>query len=163
MRITEAIELATTEHVIHFLLTAYVETLHYYDTTRAVVPANVQSLPLTGKPDVNKRLHVLRGTLTACCDNADARLAIEEGIDVFTAACSRLRALEAEMAYPAEDTGTAATGRAESPRCGGAADGKWRAVTTTAEGEWDEVRTAARYRSLCFIAGLTSGIPALQE
>ena len=91
MLITHAIEFARTEHVVHFLLASYVETLEYYETTRTLLPDEVRGLPLAGSPDVHRRLRLLR-TLLDSCDVAahDSRRTIEEAVDVFAAASRRL-------------------------------------------------------------------------
>ncbi len=50
--ITDALKQAQTEHVVYFLLTAYVETLAY-SGSRYGIPDNVKRLPIDGKTDVH--------------------------------------------------------------------------------------------------------------
>ena len=89
--LSDAIKLAETEHAVYFLLTAYVETLDYYDPPRSSIPARAKRLPIAGKADVVERLHVLRNTYTPSGSIAGA--VIEEAVDVFSAASQRLTAL----------------------------------------------------------------------
>ena len=42
--LSDAIKLAQTEHVVYFLLAAYVETLDFYDS----IPARAKRLPMAG-------------------------------------------------------------------------------------------------------------------
>ncbi|MGZ5094423.1 MAG: hypothetical protein ACXWCY_20470 [Burkholderiales bacterium] len=93
MKITEAIKTADTEHVVYFLLTAYVETLDYYDPLRSCLPEHVKRLPMTGMSDVSERLRALR-TAIGKYAQSQARLLIEEVVEVFGAALQRLRALQ---------------------------------------------------------------------
>lgn len=105
MMITRAIELAQTEHIVLFLLTAYVETLEYYERTRVALPEQVRHLPLAGKADVDGRLRSLRALLDQHDASArDARRVVEEAIDIFAAACRRLNIIETlstQCAHPA--------------------------------------------------------------
>ena len=92
--LNDAIKLATTEHAVYFLLTAYVETLDYYDPPRSSIPARAKRLPMAGKADVLERLHVLRNARKAHTQSGSiARAVIEEAVDVFSAALQRLTAL----------------------------------------------------------------------
>jgi hypothetical protein len=84
--ITDAIKCADTEHVVYFLLTAYVETLDYYEPARSVVPPQVKRLPMVGKADVFERLRALRGALLNGRAESRARHIFDEAIDIFTAA-----------------------------------------------------------------------------
>lgn len=93
MKITEAIKTADTEHVVYFLLTAYVETLDYYDPLRSCLPEHVKRLPMAGLSDVAQRLRALRTTIEHYAQS-QARLLIEEVLEVFSAALQRLRALQ---------------------------------------------------------------------
>ena len=93
--ITDAIQIAQTEHVIYFLLTAYVETLGYYDPPRSSLPPHVNRLPIVGTCDVTERLSALRETLDSNVqDSSDVRALIQEAVDVFDTASQRLRILE---------------------------------------------------------------------
>ncbi len=91
MTIPEAMEVAGTEHGVFFLLTAYIETLHYYEASRAALHPRVIGLPLGGTEDVAARLQLLH-VLSAPGAAAPWPL-IEEAIDVFSAASRRLSVL----------------------------------------------------------------------
>lgn len=93
MNITEAIRIADTEHVVYFLLAAYVETLDYYDPLRSSVPEQVKRLPVAGISDVSKRLRALRTSIEQYAQS-NARLLIEEAVEVFSAALQRLKVLQ---------------------------------------------------------------------
>jgi hypothetical protein len=93
LKITEAIRTATTEHVVYFLLTAYVETLDYYDPPRSFVPEHVRRLPVTEFSDVSNRLRALR-TAIEQYTRSKIRPLIKEAVEVFTAALQRLRVLQ---------------------------------------------------------------------
>jgi hypothetical protein len=95
MMIIDAIETAQTEHVIYFLLTAYVETLGFYDPPRSFLPPDVSRLPILGNSDVTKRLRVLRETLDSDVrDRRDVQVLFQEAVDLFDTALQRLRILE---------------------------------------------------------------------
>src|SRR5258706_1326468 len=88
--LNDAIELAQTEHIVYFLLTAYVETLDSYE----FIPARAKQLPMAGKADVLDRLRILRNLRKAHAQNGSKEHAvIEETIDVFSTALQRLTAL----------------------------------------------------------------------
>jgi hypothetical protein len=93
LKITEAINIADTEHVVYFLLTAYVETLHYYDPLRSSLPEHVKRLPMAGISDVSERLRALRTAIEQYA-KSQARLLIEEVVEVFSTALQRLSALQ---------------------------------------------------------------------
>ena len=89
MKIIEAIRTADTEHVVCFLLTAYIETLHYYDPLRSCIPETVKRMPLAGIPDVAGRVPVLRNALEQH-RNSRERPVMSEALEVFSAAFERL-------------------------------------------------------------------------
>ncbi|MGZ8156076.1 MAG: hypothetical protein ACXWUK_12305 [Burkholderiales bacterium] len=94
MLITDALGLAKNEHVVLFLLTAYVDTLHHYEENRSALHPQVTSLPLTGRADVAARLRVLRDTQKWDDSNAPTvPPLLQEAIDVFVAASRRLNIL----------------------------------------------------------------------
>jgi hypothetical protein len=98
--LTTAIELAETDHVIYFLLTAYVDTLDYYDPPRSFLSAHVRRLPITGQSDVSERLRILRDTLKSHVeDNPGVGVIIEEAIDVFSAASQRLSVVQTSAPF----------------------------------------------------------------
>jgi hypothetical protein len=90
----KAIQLAQTDHVIYFLLAAYVETLDYYDPARSALPPQVRRLPIAGRRDIAERLHALRGMpRTHVAENPQLRAVVEEAVETFSAALQRLRSL----------------------------------------------------------------------
>lgn len=90
MTISDAVKQAKTEHVVYFLLMAYVEALGY--TGRSSVPAHVKRLPIVTRTDVNERLDVLREALDSPRrSRPDARRLIEEAADLFSAASEQLK------------------------------------------------------------------------
>jgi hypothetical protein len=94
MLITHALDLAKSEHVVLFLLTAYVDTLHYYEENLSALHPQVTGLPLTGRADVAARLRVLRDAQHRGDGHARAVPAlVQEVIDVFAAASRRLNIL----------------------------------------------------------------------
>lgn len=97
MLLVEAVKAASTDDVVYFLLTAYVETLHHYSETRAALPFLVTKLPLTGKSDVQARLRALHGALDAREGAAShVRPVMEETIEILAAALRRFEVLTAE-------------------------------------------------------------------
>ena len=95
MVLTEAIRTAKTEHVVYFLLAAYVETLDYFDPLRSSLPESVKKLPIDGKADVVERLRALRAVAYEHAHGETrSRLLLDEAADVFTSASQRLRALQ---------------------------------------------------------------------
>jgi hypothetical protein len=94
MLITDALGLAKNEHVVLFLLTAYVDALHCYEENLSALHPQVTGLPLTGRADVAARLRVLRETQKPDENNAGTVSALaQEAIDVFVAASRRLNVL----------------------------------------------------------------------
>ena len=94
MIITEALNQAYTDHVVYFLLTAYVESLAWYDTARWYLPPAVTRLPICGVMDVGERLSALRCVAAALSgDTAGRRSLLQEALDVFSVASQRLKAL----------------------------------------------------------------------
>jgi hypothetical protein len=89
VKIIEAIGTADNEHVVYFLLTAYVETLDYYDPLRSCLPEDVKSLPIAGISDVAARLRTLRRVIVQYAQS-QMRLLLQEALDVFHAALRRL-------------------------------------------------------------------------
>ena len=88
--ITDAIKQAPSEHVVYFLLTAYVETLGYVDLG---IPEDVKRLPISGKPDVHERLGMMRDVLKSPRDINAEKGIVEEAVDVFGAASEQLERL----------------------------------------------------------------------
>jgi len=93
LMLTDAIKHAETEHVVYFLLTAYVETLGYADSYG--VPEQVKRLAIRSKRDVRQRLGVMRDILEIPLHaHPHTRQVIEEAADVFDAASDRLLNLQ---------------------------------------------------------------------
>ena len=59
MMIVEAINSASSEHAVYFLVTAYIESLHHYRCSLGL-PESVVSLPVSGVGDLEARLWSLR-------------------------------------------------------------------------------------------------------
>ena len=93
LQITEAIQTADTEYVVYFLLTAYVETLDYYEPLRSCLTEDIKRLPVTGLADVSERARALRTVIDQCAQS-QARLLIDEAVEVFGAALQRLKHLQ---------------------------------------------------------------------
>jgi hypothetical protein len=91
MMIIDAIKNAETEHVVFFLLTAYLEAVDYLDS-RFGLPAPVKRLPVSHRNDVRNRARVLHRALNAA-GAAEGRALIEEAAGVFNAAWQRLAIL----------------------------------------------------------------------
>jgi hypothetical protein len=97
LMLTDAIMLAQTEHVVYFLLAAYVETLDYGDPSRSAIPAPAKRLPLKGKADVCERLRMLRNSCKAHAQSGSrAASVMKEAVHVFSAALARLRTFPAD-------------------------------------------------------------------
>ena len=94
MSITGAIRRASTEHVVYFLLSAYVETLHHYDSVWRALPERVKRLPMAGKADVLERVSALGEAAIAHARSAcSVQTMIREVAEVFCAALHRLQVL----------------------------------------------------------------------
>jgi hypothetical protein len=92
--ITDALKQARTNHVVYFLLTAYVESLGWYDPPRSRLPARVMRLPVRGVADVIKRLNALRRVLRRHVHDAPTiRSVLEEAVEIFGMASHRLKLL----------------------------------------------------------------------
>ena len=89
MTVTDAVSQANTEHIVYFLLTAYVEALGY--TGRSSMPPPAEHLPIVTRTDVNERLRVLREALASASHRTpDSKPLIEEAAGLFSAASERL-------------------------------------------------------------------------
>ena len=93
MKITKAIRIADTEHVVYFLLGAYVETLEYYDPLRSLLPQQLRRLPMAGISDISERLLALCALVRQYADPT-ARLLLKEAVEIFSTALQRLRTLQ---------------------------------------------------------------------
>lgn len=93
MKIIEAIGTADNEHVVYFLLSAYIETLDYYDPLRSSLPEDVKRLPVAGMSDVVGRLRALRSTIEQYAQS-HVRPLIAEVLEVFSASLQRLSVMQ---------------------------------------------------------------------
>ncbi len=92
-----------TEHEIRFLLTAYIETLQFYESAKRL-PPGVAALPLKGVDDIEARFTELLGAelcglARSHCDTQGA--IAREATEIFGAAFTRLRALRPPTEAPA--------------------------------------------------------------
>lgn len=85
---------ADSEHEIFFLVTAYLEALHYCDRLD-VLPDYLKSMPLNGFNDLRARFERTRSALNDHAEHRESwrRLVFEEAADVFRAALNRLQRL----------------------------------------------------------------------
>ena len=94
MTIARALECASDENVIRFLLTAYIQTLRCYGSARSALDPSVLGLPLNGRIDMARRLSGLyRMTREIGSTKPALQPLVQEAIDVFTIALQRLKAL----------------------------------------------------------------------
>ena len=92
MMITEALKTAQHEHIVYFLLTAYVETLGYADAYG--IPEKVKRLPIVGEKDVRERSRLIQETLSARVGREISSMpVIKEARDVFNTAGERLETI----------------------------------------------------------------------
>jgi hypothetical protein len=107
----QALERASTEHVVRFVLGAYLQTLDHDQEAGAALGEPITRLPIRGRMDVARRLSLLYRVVR---HNGAARPALrpvaQEAIDVFTAALRRLHDLAECEHRPATalDAGAAA-------------------------------------------------------
>jgi hypothetical protein len=86
MMLVDAIESAVSEHAVYFLVTAYMESLHHFQSSLRI-PKAVIALPLGGMEDLAGRAQALREI-----DNASAGVA-GEALAILDCALARLQAL----------------------------------------------------------------------
>jgi hypothetical protein len=103
MFISDVIRRLNTEHEIRFLLTAYIETLQFYDSAKRL-PPGVGKLPLRGVDDIEARFTELLGAelcglARSHCDTQGA--IAREATEIFGAAFTRLQVLRLTDAVPA--------------------------------------------------------------
>ena len=95
MLITDVIRRLNTEHEIGFLLTAYMESLQFYDAGKRL-PPGVVTLPLRGAVDIEARFKELLAAQLCglACPHSDTQGAIaSEVTEIFGAAYARLQTL----------------------------------------------------------------------
>src|SRR5262245_53689021 len=93
MKIADAIRAAESEHVVLFLLTAYLESLSVFGDTPGSIPASVRHLPLVGKSDVEDRIALLRALVHAGAASHE-QAGHEETLDVLVAASKQLHLMQ---------------------------------------------------------------------
>ena len=97
MFIIEAILTARTEHIVYFLLAAWLEALEH-DGHANAVPVEAKELPLRGHADVKRRLALLRQKLDRTQKYAAADLRrLRDVAAAFSVACERLRELSGRL------------------------------------------------------------------
>ena len=98
MKLCEAMKEASSEQVVFFLTTAYVETLQHSSFANPL-PVHVTTLPLNGMGDLRRRRDVLQALIAMYYpEQRTTGGVLEEAYEVFEAALERLRALNAEGA-----------------------------------------------------------------
>lgn len=95
MHVNDVICRLKTEHEVHFLLTAYVETLQFCGAT-TWLPPGVAALPLQGFEDIEARFNALLDT--ECCGSECAQRDRQKSIasevtEIFGVAVARLKVL----------------------------------------------------------------------
>ena len=96
MQILDVMRKVGSEGEVNFLLTAYVETLPFYDFGHSL-PRNVTQLPLAGVEDVRGRFEALLDIeLSGCAVQAGERVhaIVREAAEVFGVALTRLQTLQ---------------------------------------------------------------------
>lgn len=100
MQVVDVLHRLNTEHEIRFLLTAYIETLQFYEATKWL-PSGVAALPLTGVEDIEVRFTELLGAeLSGLARShcATQGAIAREATEVFGAAFTRLQVLRQSAA-----------------------------------------------------------------
>jgi hypothetical protein len=92
--IVESIERATTEHVVFFLLTAWLDW-RVRGAAEDELRGQIGHLPLTGPWDVKHRLRILRDRHDAISGESQTRAVADEAREVLHAANARLEWLRA--------------------------------------------------------------------
>lgn len=102
MLLIDVMRRLNTEHEIRFLLSAYLETLQFFDSAKRL-PPGVATLPLKDAEDIEARFTELLGAelcglARSHCDTQGA--IAREATEIFGAAHTRLQALRASAALP---------------------------------------------------------------
>jgi hypothetical protein len=92
MMIVDAISSASTEHAVHFLVTAYIESLRHFERSMRV-PEAVLQLPISGSADLAARLNALKNNIDAPLEAVVPR---SEFAGVLACAVARLSELNGE-------------------------------------------------------------------
>ena len=103
MSLIDVIRHLSSEHEVRFLLTAYVETLQFYDSAKRL-PPGICALPLKDAEDIEARFNELLGAelcglARSHCDTQGA--IAREATKIFGAAYTRLQTLRASAKPPA--------------------------------------------------------------
>lgn len=96
MQMLDVMRRVNCEHEVRFLLSAYVETLQFYDSARSL-PQGVTVLPLAGLEDVRERFEALLDLdLSGSAVHSGERVhaIVREAVEVFGAALARLQILQ---------------------------------------------------------------------
>ena len=86
MTILDAIDSASSEHAVYFLVTAYIESLRHFERGCGV-PQGAIELPVSGSSDLAARLEMLRGSADVVPQSAVAK---SEVAAVLSSALTRL-------------------------------------------------------------------------
>ena len=89
MMIVDAIRSAATQHAVHFLVTAYIESLRHFERSCGV-PAEALELPIGGGTDIEHRARMLRAHAPVAPESI---VAISELAAVLDSALERLAEL----------------------------------------------------------------------
>lgn len=103
MTITDVIRDADSDHVIYFLLSAYVNANRCGDRLKSL-PEPVAALPLSSTADVKSRFEVLIVELDAASKRLDdqACLMLKDALTIFGTALNRLQSLDGRRYWPLE-------------------------------------------------------------
>jgi hypothetical protein len=97
MMLADAINSATSEHAVYFLVTAYVESLHHFHHSLDI-PERAIALPVNGLEDLKHRSLLLRDRI----DRArETTMGAAEMAAILDCALGRLRTLCDESGAPA--------------------------------------------------------------
>ena len=98
MRLCRAMNYASSDYVVFFLTTAYIEALQHADCASAL-PTHLTTLPLDGMRDLKRRRDVLQALIAMYYPEQHASGSVlEEAQEVFETALRRLRALSVARA-----------------------------------------------------------------
>ncbi|MGZ8267932.1 MAG: hypothetical protein ACXW20_10240 [Burkholderiales bacterium] len=101
MMIADAIDSATTEHAVYFLVTAYIESLHHFHRSLGI-PERVIELPIAGAEDLAERLAALRHNINVPLEGV---VGASEADAILARALARLRELSLAHEGPCEEGG----------------------------------------------------------
>ena len=107
MQLLDVMHRLNSETEVSFLLTAYIETLRFYDSG-GTLTAGVTALPLTGADDIHRRFETLIGIeldVGAARQDSGVHAMVREAVEVHGAALKRLQELAARpRPSPAQST-----------------------------------------------------------